>query len=89
MDLRIKVYSLASENATPVFTCKVDVLGTEQYDARKVRLEELGVVEWPFDFWDVEAIFQTKNQLDGMIIIDLVVYLIPSLFAVVGSRKRY
>jgi hypothetical protein len=88
MELRIKVLCLATEDATPVFTCKADVPDNERYDALRVRLEELGVVNWVFDFWDVEAKFQTKNKLEGVMTVDPIVYLIPSDLPTNRPRKR-
>jgi hypothetical protein len=52
MELRVKVYSLAAKDAVPVLTCKGDVLDSKRYNAFRVQLEEFGVVDWSFDFWD-------------------------------------
>jgi hypothetical protein len=83
MELYVKVYSLAAEDAVPVLTCKVEVPNSEQYNAFRVRLEEFGV-----DFWDAEARFRTKNKLEGMMTVDPSIYIIPSLPASNGSRKH-
>jgi hypothetical protein len=87
MELRVKIYCLAVENAAPVFICKVNMPDTERYNALRVRLEEFGVVEWPLNFWDAEAMCRTKNKLEGMMIVDPVVYLIPTGGAVEVPRK--
>jgi hypothetical protein len=56
MELRINVYSLAAEDIALVLTCKVDVPDFERYNAFRVQLEEFGVVDGPFDFWDAPRI---------------------------------
>ena len=88
MELRIKVFYLATKDATLVFTCKADVSNNERYDALRVHLEEFGMVNWAFDFWDAEAKFQTKSKLEGVMIVDPIVYLIPSYLPTNKPRKR-
>jgi hypothetical protein len=45
------------------------------------------MVDWPFNFWDVEAKCRMKGKLEGMITVDPEVYVIPCLSEDGAPRK--
>jgi hypothetical protein len=66
----------------------IDAANAERYVSLCLRLEEFGVVDWSFNFWDVEAKCRMKGKLEGMTTVDPEVYVIPCLPEDGAPRKR-
>jgi hypothetical protein len=79
---------LEREDANPNFIGWVDAVDAERYVSFCLRLEEFGVVDWPFNFWNVEAKYRMKGKLEGMTTVDPKVYVIPCLSEDGAARKR-
>ena len=80
MASKIKLFSLEREDANPNFIGQVDAVDTKQYVSLRLWLEEFSVVDWPFNFWDVEDKYRMKGKLEGMTTVDPKVYVILCLF---------
>jgi hypothetical protein len=74
---RIKLYSLEDEEASPDYIGLVKSLEDECFRDLRVHLEGVGIVEWPFDFWDIEEHSRIKRRAKGVSPIEHSVYVIP------------
>ncbi len=50
----IKLWTLEDEDADPEYFGKVKVGDGQSYASLRERLEAANVLDWPFEFWDVE-----------------------------------
>jgi hypothetical protein len=54
-EIKIKLFSLECKDAEVDFIGRIDAVDSKQYNFLRLQLEEFGVINWPFNFWDVEA----------------------------------
>ena len=87
MAMKIKLFLLECNNANPDFIRQVDAANVKRCVFLRIRLEEFGMVDWPFNFWDVEAKCKMKDKLEGTTTVDPEVYIIPCLFEDGAPRK--
>jgi hypothetical protein len=87
MASKIKLYLLDCGDVDAEFVERINTVNGETYASLRLRLHEFGVVEWSFNFWDVEGNCQIRGKLEGMTTIDPHVYLIPSPEIESGPRK--
>jgi hypothetical protein len=79
MASKIKLFLLEREDADSNFIGRVDAVDAERYVFLRLWLEEFGVVDWPFNSWDVEAKCRMKGKLEGMTTVDPKIYVILCL----------
>jgi hypothetical protein len=68
MASKIKLFLLECEDTNPDFIRRVDVADAERYASLCFRLKEFGVVDWPFNFWEVEAKYMTQKTGTGSVL---------------------
>jgi hypothetical protein len=71
------VLAVEEDGLTPQEVGKIDLVEGDTYDGLCVRLKENEVVEWPFQFWDVEDSCRIKVKLEQLNKIPPIVYVIP------------
>ena len=66
MAYKIRLFALEHDYTEPVFMGKVNATKEEPYSDLRPRLGKACVVEWPFDFWDVEDGLRIRKQLEPL-----------------------
>ena len=85
---RIKFYSLDAEDVKPKYIGPVKGLEEDCFWNLRVRLEAASIVEWPFDFWNIEEHSRIKKRAETVSLIALSVYVIPKLDSDTLISKR-
>ena len=85
---RLKIWTLEDEFAAPEVFDKVKALGEETLASLRVRLESEEVLDWPFDFWDVEDGRRIRRKVERLNEVAEDVYVIPSVEHDSRSGKR-
>jgi hypothetical protein len=86
---RVKLYILNAEDANLEYIGLVK--GSEEDCFRDLRicLEAAGIVEWSFDFWDIEERSRIKKRAEAVSPIALSIYVIPELDSDTPVSKRH
>ena len=63
---RITLWTLEDEFADPEYFGKVDVRGATTLEALRLTFESNDILEWAFDFWDVEDKRRIRKKLERL-----------------------
>ena len=63
---RITLWTLEDEFADPEYLGKVDVSGATTLEALRFTFESNDILEWAFDFWDVEDKRRIRKKLERL-----------------------
>ena len=75
---RIKLWTLEEEGTDPKYFEKVDVGSALTYEALRIILEGNNVLEWPFEFWDVEDKGHVRKKLEQVNVFGAEVHVIQA-----------
>jgi hypothetical protein len=84
MASKIRLLSLKRKDMEADFIGWIDVVDASLH----LQLEEFGVVDWPFNFWNAKVKCTMKDKLEGMTSVDSKVYIIPYLSEDGGPYKH-
>lgn len=85
---RIKLWTLEEEGADPEYFGKVDVGSALTYEALRIILEGNDLLEWPFEFWDVEDKGRVRKKLERVNVFGAEVHVIRAGQEDTESQKR-
>lgn len=88
MAYKIRFFALDHDYTELVFIGKIKATKEEPYSDLRPRLGKTYVVEWPFDFWDVEDGLRIRKQLEPLYEIGDIVHVIRVAPNAVDMSKR-
>ena len=74
--IRITLWTLADESTEPEYFGKVDIGGALTLEALQKILENNEILDWPFEFWDVDDKRRIRKKLEWLTTICLEVHAI-------------
>ena len=77
---------MSSTNPEFIGPCKYELGDT--YAAFRVLLEEIGIVGWPFQFWDSEIYCRINKKLERLNKVRPNIYVVLDSSALVSCTKR-
>jgi hypothetical protein len=77
MSLKIKLFTIANDDRVLKLLGPIIVYEDQSYVGLQCLLEEVEIVEWTFQFWDVKAKCTIKTKLEKFNKIGLEVFTIP------------
>ena len=63
---KVTLWTLESEAADPDYLGKLDMGGASTLEALRLLLESNDVLDWAFDFWDVEDRRRVRRKLERL-----------------------
>jgi hypothetical protein len=88
MSLKINFLTIADDDRVLELFGPIIVYEDQSYVGLRCLLEEAEIVEWPFQFWDVEANCTIKTKLEKFKKIGLKVFVIPTAKDPSNGAKR-
>lgn len=88
MATKIKLFSLENEGDDPEFIGPIDVEEGQSFALLRVKLEEVGVIEWPFQFWDASESCRIRPRLERLNTVQPTMYVIPVTIESNDRQKR-
>ena len=89
MSLKVKLFSLEHEWSDPETIGPIIGKEGESYADLELRLEDIGVVDWPVMFWDVEDKVKIKMKLEKLNTILREMHVIPMESNYVDVANRH
>ena len=74
--LKVKLFILQHEGSHPKYIGPCNCQEEEPYTDFRLRLESVGCIEWPFEFWDLEESYRINIKLEGLNTIRKSIYVI-------------
>ena len=74
MSLKIKLFALEDESGIPQWIIQVSANDSDSYSILQVKLEEVGALDWPFDFWDVKERCRVSRKFKSLQVIKPLIY---------------
>jgi hypothetical protein len=87
MCFEMKLFSLANSNASPKAIGPCECVDGYTYAKLRPLLEGIHIVDWPFEFFDVENRCRINYKLEGLNRLSLDVYVLPLVELTLESRK--
>ena len=88
MATKIKLFSLENEGDDPEFIGPIDMEEGQSFALLRVKLEEVGVIEWPFQFWDASESCRIRPRLERLNTVQPTMYVIPVTIESNDRQKR-
>jgi len=88
LTLKTKLYSLADDNARPELLSPFFCQAGDTYAELRLRLEEGGCVDWPFEFWDFDDECRIRKRFEAMNPVTERVYVIPAVEEDAGGPAK-
>ena len=88
MSLKLKLFSILDSNTSPTLIGPCERIEGNTYAKLIPLLDDIHIVDWPFQFFDVESTCKIKCKLEGLNKVSLNLYVMPLSKVNLESKKH-